>query len=122
MRIVVPRWHNRVSPVLDAACTFAVYDTDTGNCDEPEVVTVRDCDALARIQLLSRLNIDVVICGAVSKPVELALLSSGMKVIANRCGEVDEIYHAFLHDGLDRQIFFMPGNYTAYDNREEKKE
>lgn len=122
MRIAVPRWHTRVSPVLDAACTFAVYDTSTGNLGGPEVVTVRDCEALERIRLLSRLNIDVVICGAVSKPLELALLSSGMKVIANRCGEVDEIYHAFLHDGLDRQIFFMPGNYAANNSREEKTE
>jgi predicted Fe-Mo cluster-binding NifX family protein len=53
--------------------------------------------------------VDALICGAISWPLELALTSAGIEVIAQTCGDVDEVLEAFLAGQLEQEKFLMPG-------------
>lgn len=109
VRIVVPVHQERVSPALDAARRLAVFDLDGDlnlyrrevDLNEPDLVS------LAR-RILSFLP-DVVICGAVSRPLAALLRAGGTQVIHNRCGPVSDIVGAFTQGHLDRQAYPMPG-------------
>ena len=58
---------------------------------------------------VGKLNLSVLICGAVSQPLENMLLSLGIHVFSHLCGETEEILQAFVSGQLNRQSFLMPG-------------
>ena len=49
------------------------------------------------------------ICGAISRHVEMVLTGSGILVIPNTCGKVDDVLEAFLNGRLNEKAFLMPG-------------
>jgi hypothetical protein len=53
--------------------------------------------------------VDVLICGAVSRPLELALTLEGIEVIPQTCGKVEQVARAYLAGRLSGDAFLMPG-------------
>jgi predicted Fe-Mo cluster-binding NifX family protein len=51
----------------------------------------------------------VLICGAISRPLEAMLLSAGVEVIPQTCGPVEEVLKAFMSGKLTEKAFLMPG-------------
>jgi predicted Fe-Mo cluster-binding NifX family protein len=66
-------------------------------------------DALARARRVFQLGARVLICGAISWPLENALASMGVQVLACICGRVAEVIEAFINDNLAERSFIMPG-------------
>ena len=111
MKVVIPSWHGRVSPVFDVACNFLVVDIENGR-EVKRASKMLGCkDLLTRIKYVSQLGTDVLICGAISWPLEITLHAAGVQVIAYICGPVDDVLKAFLDDTLRNNAFLMPGCY-----------
>jgi predicted Fe-Mo cluster-binding NifX family protein len=109
MRIAIPQWQGRVSPVFDVAANLLLVEFDgTGEVGRQEV-TLTAVDPTRRAQQVAQLPTDVLICGAISWPLELALRSAGVQVISQICGEVDEVMRSFLLGDLENDTFRMPG-------------
>jgi len=64
---------------------------------------------LERARDLRQMGAEVLICGAISRPLELALDSAGVQVIPHICGRVEEVLAAFINGQLDAGGFLMPG-------------
>jgi predicted Fe-Mo cluster-binding NifX family protein len=109
MRVAIPRWQGRVSPVLDSACELVVLDIEAGQEVRREERQLGRTDPLARAQEIAELGADTVICGAISAAMEARLVSAGLRVIGFTCGPLDEVLGAFLNGDLTRQAFVMPG-------------
>jgi predicted Fe-Mo cluster-binding NifX family protein len=62
-----------------------------------------------RVQCIAALNADVLICGAVSRPLLSALASTGIDVRPHVCGEIETILAALIDGRLDNDTFLMPG-------------
>jgi hypothetical protein len=49
------------------------------------------------------------ICGGISWPLEVMLLSARVEVIPQTCGSVEDVLKAFMSGRLTEQAFVMPG-------------
>ncbi len=109
MRVAIPFWQGRVSPVLDAAGRCLLVDLERGLEIGRRDVVLAGNSPLQRAREFSRMGIDVLICGALSRPMAMALHASNIRVCPNTCGEVNEVLAALVDGHLDRSDFLMPG-------------
>lgn len=109
MKIAVPVWENRISPVFDVAGSLLLLEVRNGRETDRTVRNLSGSDPLTRVRSVVHDKADVLICGAISVPVRTAVESSGVRVVPNICGPVEDILAAFLNDTLRNGSFFMPG-------------
>jgi len=109
MKVAIPYWLGRVSPVFDVARDVVIADIENGREVKRSKKSVTREDPLMRARQISETGAEVLICGAISRPLKIALMSSGVKVIAHICGSVDDVILAYLNDHLDDRAFLMPG-------------
>lgn len=107
MRIAVPVWNDRVSPVFDVAKAIRVVDFSDGAAVSSTDHTIEN---ERRAEAVAKLGIDVLICAAISIPLEATLWISGVEVIPDTCGAVEEIIEAFSQGDRTLQRFCSPGN------------
>ena len=95
-----------MSPVFDVANRFLVVDIKGG------AVTRRSEHNLGddgRVEKLSGLGVDVLICSAISWPVEAMLWVAGIEVVSDICGPTDEIVDAYRTGERDLARVHSPG-------------
>ncbi len=109
MKIAITTWSGRVSPVLDVARQFLVVESLNGEEVSRYEVGIEEAPVATRAKRIAELGVDVLICGAVSQPLEAMLGSSGISLIPHTCGPVEDILQAFLSGQLTPQSFLMPG-------------
>ena len=109
MKVAIPHWRGRVSPVFDVAGRLLVVDLAKGREEQREQRALTASDPLKRAKQVSQLGTEVLICGAISWPLELALSSAGVRVVPFTCGKVEEVLTAFMNGKLTRGAFLMPG-------------
>jgi len=109
MKIAVPEWQGRISPVLDVASKILLVDIEDHRELQRQHDTLVPSDLWARAAAIRQMGPDVLICGAVSWPLEAAIRSAGIQVIGNICGPVDEVLAAYREGRLDDNVFLMPG-------------
>ncbi len=109
MKVAIPHWRGRVSPVFDVAGKVVVVEVDGGAERERREVQIDVDDPAARAAKLAETGADVLVCGAISRPLELALAAAGIEVIAQTCGEVETVLSAFIGGRLGGDTFLMPG-------------
>lgn len=109
MKVALPVWNHRISPVFDAAQQLHVVTLDEGNEIDRTKYELKEIDLLDRANRLHQLDVQVLLCGAISQPLESAIQNKGIHVISHLCGFVDEILQAFLMDQISHPRFLMPG-------------
>ena len=109
VRLAIAHWQGRVSPVFDVAASILVIEID-GEREVKRWQTEVDIeDPKARAARLLELGIDVLICGAVSWPLALAIESAGIQLIPQTCGNLESVLSAYIHGQLHQDTFLMPG-------------
>ena len=109
VRIAIPIFHKRVSPVLDACIRLSVIDIEGKSVRARQEVSLDNLSLSERVNLIKKLNIDVIVCCAVSEVLNHMLTSTDIRLICGITGDVDRVLDAFLHDQLDNPSFHMPG-------------
>lgn len=109
MRIAIPQWQGRVSPVLDVADDLLLIDVERAieSCRERRWLS--RTDPFQRAAEVAALGTDIVICGAISLVLENALATAGISVYGFVCGSIEEVIQAYLTGCLDSPRFLMPG-------------
>jgi predicted Fe-Mo cluster-binding NifX family protein len=109
MLLAVPSLNERVSPVFDVAQTIVLSETRTDREVRRHAVPLHARDIPHRVGEVVALGVHVLICGAISRPLEAALRAAGVCVIPQTCGAVDEVLQAYRDGHLDDPVFWMPG-------------
>jgi len=109
MKVSIPTWAGRVSPVFDVARQLLVVTFEEGREFSREQAAIEETQMLARVKRVTQLDVDVLICGAISVPLEAMLVSAGVRVIPHTCGAVEEIIQAFESGHLTDKKYVMPG-------------
>jgi predicted Fe-Mo cluster-binding NifX family protein len=117
MKIAIPTWDGRVSPVLDVARRLVVVDVQGSTEVARREAELGEAHVTARARRIAELGADVLICGAVSWPLEAILLSAGVQVIPQMCGSIEDILQAFLSGRLADGAFLMPGCFGRRQRR-----
>jgi predicted Fe-Mo cluster-binding NifX family protein len=109
VRLAIPQHQGRVSPVFDVAASVLLVDIESGQELRREERSLNRPDFPARAAEFLDLGARVLICGAISAPLEAMLISSGVRVIPFLCGPVDEVLVAFRQGRLFKPELRMPG-------------
>ena len=109
MRVAIPTWEGRVSPVFDVARRLILVDVESGQEVARKEEPIDESGPAARTRHLAGLGVDVLVCGAISGSLAGMLTANGMKVVPWICGEVENVFQAFLRGRLSDPSFSMPG-------------
>ena len=107
MRVAVPIWNARVSPVLDTASTLRLYR----GADEKAVAgsdVVLPPELAEKARAIAR-EADVVICGALSGWMERELIARGVTLHPWVMGDVDEVMDRWRCGRIGECEGTMPG-------------
>jgi predicted Fe-Mo cluster-binding NifX family protein len=109
MRIAIPVWNGRLSPVFDVATRILLVEVIGGEASFTDELPVQRADLAA---VVAELGVAVVLCGAISRSQEERLLVSGVEVVAEIRGSVMEVIRGYLEGGLGQLRFAMPGSHS----------
>jgi predicted Fe-Mo cluster-binding NifX family protein len=109
MTVAIPIAEGRVSPVLDAAAHFLIVTRRRGERASRRECVVSPMPLEAMARCIAELNVDVLLCAAVSEPLRRCLESRGVRVRRHLCGDAETLLSAFLAGRLRQSDFRMPG-------------
>lgn len=109
MKVAVPDWHGRVSPVFDVAEYLLLVDLDREEDGQRQTAMLASSLPHERARQLAELGVDVLLCGAISWSLEALLTQNGIRVVPLVCGAVEEVVTAFREGTLEQGGFAMPG-------------
>jgi predicted Fe-Mo cluster-binding NifX family protein len=116
MKVAIPVCVERVATTIDFARELLVVDCVGSRQVRRDRIVLEEMLPANRARRIIGLGIDVLICGAVSRPLARLIQDSGIQVIPLVSGSVDDVLAAFLADRLDESSFLLPGC-TADDRR-----
>ncbi len=109
MRIAIPVWGNRISPVLDVAREILLVDFDQQSEINRLKLPIERDPISERAISLKRNGVDDVLCGAVSDMFMNLLVNQKIKVHPWLIGDVEDVLKAFIADRLSEPCYRMPG-------------
>jgi predicted Fe-Mo cluster-binding NifX family protein len=109
MTVAIPIREKRISPLLDTAARLLVLTCHEGQEAGRREIVLAPLPPDALAVAIGEMQLDLLLCGAVSQPLLHALQQHGVNVRPHLCGELEEILQAFCHGQLDQQKFRIPG-------------
>jgi predicted Fe-Mo cluster-binding NifX family protein len=109
MKVALAHWQGRIAPVFDVSDNVYLIQCTGGREIRREPKILNHHDPFQRAKEVTALGTQVLICGAVSTPLETALSAAGVRVIGFVCGDLEMVLEAFLSGSLHRPCFRMPG-------------
>jgi predicted Fe-Mo cluster-binding NifX family protein len=107
--IAIPNCQGRVSPVFDVAARLVLVRLKGEAELERKDVVLFEKQPDGIVRSLGELGIQVLICGAISQGLQVALEQVGIRVVAQICGELDSVIGAYRRGTLGQPEFAMPG-------------
>ncbi|MBW1730525.1 MAG: NifB/NifX family molybdenum-iron cluster-binding protein [Deltaproteobacteria bacterium] len=109
MKIAIPVWEGKVSPVFDTASRLLVFDVEDAKETKRFQTSLDEKDLGRRCSRIKGLGVELLICGAISSQFRDMLIASGVKVIPWISGQTEEVVKAYLSGRLCDPKFLMPG-------------
>lgn len=103
-------WNSRIAPVFDVTRRLHLVQRQGTQIVKEREVQIRGDSAAQIPLLLVELEVNVLICGAVSQSLQIMVMAYGIEVIPFVAGELREVIDAWLQGSLlRRSTFAMPG-------------
>jgi predicted Fe-Mo cluster-binding NifX family protein len=109
MRIAIPIWEDKVSPVLDTASRLLIVEVENQSQVSRFEIYLHERHLSRRCFRIRALEPDTLICGAVSHPFLRMLTAAGINIIPEISGRIEEVIKAYLQGDLFHSRFLMPG-------------
>ena len=109
MKLAIPEFNGRVSPVFDCCRRLLVIDTSV---EGPNRVASQDWSELACVKRPGRLTgmgVRTLLCGGISTDLAIEIEAGGIEVIPWISGEVSDVLDAYLEGRLPDPRLTMPG-------------
>jgi len=117
LKLAITIWGNRVSPVFDAASTLLIADIENRIILKQHYTSFDPETISDLIKQLKRMQISILICGAIStKPADL-IVKSDIKLISFVTGNTLDFLENFARKQTIEKSFMMPGCSTQYCGR-----
>ena len=109
MKIAIPVWDDYVSSAFDFAHLLLLVDIENGSEIGRSEVPLKVESLPARAAKLKDLEVDVLVCGAISRALANMVAVSGIQVLPYVTGRVDDVLRAYLAGQLVQPQFALPG-------------
>lgn len=109
MRTAFSLWNERIAPVFDVARNLWIIDTEDGRVVGQSGRRFSSDEPVERALRLAGLQVEQLVCGAITKDAFEALTTRGIKVVAFVAGDLQLVMQASLSDRLHEGFLAMPG-------------
>lgn len=109
MRIAIPIFNARVSPRFDCAPEFQLVDLEQGCNILKRNISCADWALSERVARLSRLSVDVLICGGIERIATDALQCKGIKVFSWVSASAEDALSALIRGELETGMVLTQG-------------
>lgn len=109
MLVAVPAFNDRVAPAFDFCQRLTLWRIDDRGC---RLVARRRCAPLGpgeKASKLQAMGADLLLCGAIGRPLEEELMARGIGIRSGLSGKVVEVVAALACGALDELRYQMPG-------------
>jgi predicted Fe-Mo cluster-binding NifX family protein len=107
--VAVPVWQGRVSPVFDTARKLLLAEVEDGKVTNRTEAELRQEALPKRAGEVKDLGVNVLICGAISRPLAAMLAGRGIEVLPFVTGTTGESLDAWRAGRLPGPGLLMPG-------------
>ncbi len=109
MKIAVSVWEGKISPVFDTASRLLILDVEGRRETSRSEIYLEEQALTRKCMRIEVLGIDILICGAISRPFYDMLSAVGINVIPWICGPEKDVLQAYMEGTLLDSRFSMPG-------------
>ena len=109
MKIAIPIWEDRISPVFDTASRLLIVEVEAQREASRFETYLAEQDLSRRCVRIRGLGVDTLICGAISRPFLKILEASGISIVPGISGHPEDVLKAYLQGNLFDSRFLMPG-------------
>lgn len=108
MQLGIASWEGRLAPVFDTAEQLVLITTDEDRELRRQSVALTGQWPLQRAQAVLGHGVQVLLCGAISRPAVTLLRSAGVTVLSWLGGPCDQVLQAYLEGNLADSEFNLP--------------
>ena len=109
MKVVLPIYEKRISPVFDWCMRALVVEKLPDDSINKEEIDLSYFSMTERIKVLENLGTGTLLCGGISMQLEGIFSYLGIDVISWISGHVDEILNLYLNGELQPEKVMLPG-------------
>jgi predicted Fe-Mo cluster-binding NifX family protein len=102
-------WDNRIAPVFDVARQILLVETKSGCIVSEKQETLAETTPVRKVADLAELGVDILVCGAVSRPLQEMIAAHNIRIIPFVAGDLREVVNAWLAGKRQLDLFAMPG-------------
>ena len=111
-------WNDRIAPVFDVAQWIQLVETETGHIIKQDRANVAGETPSQKASRLAELEVDILVCGAISRPMQTVIKAYGIEVIPFIAGDLQEVILAWSCGKLyGSNRYIMPGCQRAGGGR-----
>jgi len=109
VRAAFAYWEGRIAPVFDTATRVLVVETQSGRIGVQTEEALPEAASIQKVLRLAELDIEILVCGAISRQMQTLVAGYGIRVIAFRAGNLCDVLSAWVNNTLTGCDFAMPG-------------
>jgi predicted Fe-Mo cluster-binding NifX family protein len=109
MKAALTVWDGRMAPVFDVSREALILTIEDGAITSRSIENIETPMAPLKLERLTELGIQTLVCGAITEPLQHELSVRGVKVIGFVAGEIDEVVKSLLDGTLPTRALSMPG-------------
>jgi len=109
MKAAFATWDNRIAPVFDVSRSVHLVEAEAGRITAERHAALADDLPVQKASRLAALGVELLVCGAISRPLQVLVAARGIEVIPFVAGDLQTVIQAWLADGLAADSFTMPG-------------
>ena len=115
MKIAIPIWEGKVSPVFDTASRLLILQVEDKNETSRFETFLDETDLTRRCMRIQALGVDTLICGAISGHFHRMLRADNVEIIPWISGATEDVLKAYLDGEIFNSKFLMPGCHWQRD-------
>ena len=116
MRIAIPIRDSYVSPAFDFAHRLMLVEFEDGSEAKRSEVVLAPESSAQRAARLRDLQVDILVCGAISRDLSRWVTEAGIDILAYVTGSVDSVLEAYITGQLAKPNFTLPGCWPGARN------
>ncbi len=109
IRVAIPIFRMRVSPVFDTCTRIIIVDIETSREIDRKEIYLDALSLTERVTILRKSGVHTVICGGISNTLAIRLSDAKIALISDISGEIEPVLAAYLAESLGDSRFLMPG-------------
>ena len=109
MKVAIAIWNDGVSSAFDFAARLLVVETENDKEISRSHIRLESRSLSQRVSQLKHLDVDVLVCGAISRVLAKMVRASGIELLPYVTGSIDDILKAYLTGQLAKPEFSLPG-------------